>query len=697
MESLARQATVPARRRFGAAAAAVLVASLVGLFLGWVRPGWLDGLQERSTDWAWRQIAQPLDERRLVVVDIDERSLAEVGPWPWPRATQARLLQRLADGGAGLQILDVVFADARPDDAALQRAIAAHRPVLAQVFALPGQGDQTRAGQPGGALAGQRCAAPFGAATGFVANDPALTRAATEAGAAFGHITPRLARDGVVRGQPAILCYQDAAYPALALAALMKATGETTVQLQRGGLFDAPWQLQGTQGRMPAVPLDALGDLRVPWWGTPSSWISLSAADVLAGRVPAALLKDVWVLVGSSAFGLNDTVATPFSAGASGAQVHAQLLTAMLDGRLPYAPRAAPALQVLMALLGLGLLGLLVGPVPGRLRRVLPRVALPWLPVLGGVWALLLLGLHVLALGWAGWLVGWIEPALAVIAGALAWAMVEHALSRRDRDRLFSHLSSYLPAPVAAALAAQGPSSAVSARAGQVSVLFADIRNFSAYGEARPPEESMAVLHAFFSAASRIVEAEGGVIESFQGDSVMAVWQADDSTEAASGNHARRALQAAIQLHAAAQGLLPDPAPAGLEPLALGIGVESGPAMSGSLGVASRRTHMVMGRTVTIASRLVGMTADLGYPILVGEGLAAQIHASGLQSLGTFMLDGVRMPHHVYAYSLFAAPRLDTDPRAGLYRAAPQAPSSPTAGPTTIIAPYPPASGPSLH
>lgn len=118
------------------------------------------------------------------------------------------------------------------------------------------------------------------------------------------------------------------------------------------------------------------------------------------------------------------------------------------------------------------------------------------------------------------------------------------------------------------------------------------------------------------------------------------------------------ALQAAIRLQIAMHGVLPDPAPAGLEPLALGIGVESGPAMAGSFGLASRRTHMVMGRTVTIASRLVGMTADLAHPILVGEGLAGQTGAADLESMGTFLLDGMRVPHHVYAYPLFTPPRL---------------------------------------
>ena len=80
---------------------------------------------------------------------------------------------------------------------------------------------------------------------------------------------------------------------------------------------------------------------------------------------------------------------------------------------------------------------------------------------------------------------------------------------------------------------------------------------------------------------------------------------------------AQRSMKAAAELYAAMQGSLPDPAPAGLEPLALGVGLESGPAMAGSFGLASRRTHMVMGRTVTIASRLVDMTVDLAHPCKV--------------------------------------------------------------------------------
>jgi len=193
-----------------------------------------------------------------------------------------------------------------------------------------------------------------------------------------------------------------------------------------------------------------------------------------------------------------------------------------------------------------------------------------------------------------------------------------------------------------------------------VTVMFADIRNFSAYCEARPPQEAAAVLHAFFSTATRVVEAHGGVIEAFQGDAVLAVWYGNKYTEgqldSQNGHSAKSAMGAAVQLYAAMQGALPDPAPSGLEPLALGVGLECGPAMAGSFGLASRRTHMVMGRTVTIASRLVDMTVDLAHPILVGEGLSAQLAGQDLQSMGTFLLDGLRVPHHVYAYRLMNAP-----------------------------------------
>ena len=658
--------------RHGALLAGVSVAAMVWLWLALFVPAWVQPWQERVTDAVWRLGSQRQDERRLIVIDIDERSLRETGPWPWPRATQAQLLQKLAEQGVSLQILDIVFTDLRSDNQILAQAFGRYRPVLAEIFALPGQGDSVTGGALAGALDWSACPVPFMQASGYLGNYPELIPVNARA----GHITPRLSADGVVRHQPAVLCYQDKPYSALALAALMQASGETSLTLRRGtGWLDAPWQIQGDQSALPPVPLEHSGDIRIPWHQRPDNFISLSATDVLTGHVPRGILHNAWVLVGSSAFGLNDTIATPFSSAASGLQVHAQIIAGAMDGRIPYTPRAHLVLQALGTLLGLGLLAALARkprPAAGvHNRRKRTAYPVQWLPLAALVWPLVLVLAHAILLLWFNWWVGWLPSALAVLAAGFVWGMVAHAQSRLDRDRLYSHLASYLPAPVAAALALQPPSSAIKASTRNVSVLFADIRNFSAYCEARPPEEAAAVLHAFFSTATQVVQAEGGVIESFQGDAVLAVWYGDPvqapgedaapakgRKSADSAHHAQHALQAAIRLQVAMQGVLPDPAPAGLEPLALGIGVESGPAMAGSFGLASRRTHMVMGRTVTIASRLVAMTSDLAHPILVGEGLAAQTGTASLQSMGTFLLDGLRVPHHVYACPFFPAPRL---------------------------------------
>lgn len=635
--------------RQGIFALSLTLAALAWALLHWAGAPALAQFEERAADLVWRLSADRRDERRLIVVDVDERSLHEIGPWPWPRATQARLMDQLAALGARQQIFDIVFTDPRPDDAALARAVRQHRPVLAQVFALE-QGGQPSAGQLSGALDWPSCPAPFGNASGYLAN--AATLGLQDA----GHITPRIASDGFVRHQPAIICAQGRSYPALGLAALLHDAGDgRALALERGsGWLAPPWQLLAPGATSGPIALDEHGDLRVSWRLHPDSFISLSAADVLAGRVPAGLLEQAWVLVGSSAFGLNDTIATPFAGVSTGLQVHAQIITALIDGRTPYTPRVEPLAQLLAGALG-ALLLLWLARQPGRQRRfpiyLLPLVALAWCGLLWGAHAWLLSQR-------ALWL-GWVDPALWVLLLGLMQGTLEHAKSRLDRDRLYAHLSSYLPAPVAASLALQPPSSAIKASTNLVSVLFADIRNFSAYCEARPPEEAAAVLHAFFSIATRVVEAQGGVIEAFQGDAILAVWNGEPSPDAPAAqpvpdhlHHAQRALQAAINLQAAIHGVLPDPAPAGLEPLSLGIGAETGPAMAGSFGLASRRTHMVMGRTVTIASRLVEMTAELAHPILVGEGLAAQVGAAGLESMGTFLLDGMRVPHHIYAHPL---------------------------------------------
>lgn len=613
------------------------LSALAWLFVCTYLGGALEQIQERSGDWVWKVSslgAAQSSERRVILVDIDEKSLQELGPWPWSRTQLARLMEKTGSAGAQLQLYDIVFPESRQGDDVLAKAIATYHPVFSQILALQTPIERSQ-GQLRSPLNWTTCPTLFDSASGYLANQGSWN-------VNVGHITPRLSEDGILRHQPAIICYENQAYPSLALAGVMQLSGDQQLSLQPGKWNESAWQLSGKNLVPQSIALNAHGDVRFPWRLPASSFVSVSAADVVADRMPKDLFKNAVVLVGSTAFGLNDAIATPLNPIAAGMQAHAELLVGMLDNDLPFTPRFAPAYQVGIVVLGLAVLALLV----------YWRCESYWLPVVGLGFACLYWLIFVLALWRYSWWLGWTQPALFVLMVALFWSALEHARSRWDRDLLYEHLSSYLPAPVAQSLALQSPSNAIRAAAQMAVVMVADIRNFSAYCEARPSEEAAAVLHAFFTQATQIVGHHGGELEAFQGDAIIAIWRLGLTPAADENRIAALAIGAAKDLLSASLSFLPDPAPAGLAPLALGIGMDCGTNLVGSFGLAKRRTHLVLGPTVSVANALVAMSAELSHPILIGESLAAHLSKTDLQSLGEFLPEGLKQSLQVYAIPL---------------------------------------------
>lgn len=657
MQALARLVLRPWRLRAAVLACAVLVWLLAAL----LAPGVLKLVDERATDSVWRLAASSEPEKRLVVVDIDDASLQRIGPWPWPRATQAKLVEALQAQGANLQLYDMVFADPRAGSGDLARAVgavdAATPVVLAQVFAINHESAQG-SGQLAGALPGTACLPPSVPAQGYVANIAGLhTRA--------GHITPRLDADGAVRRVPALVCYEGRNYPALTLAGVLAASGPSQLPPLRADPGTGPWQPAWTLSfpTMPGVvaPLDGDGDIRVPYRKARHAIISVSAADVLEGRVPQHVLRGAWALVGASAFGLSDTVPTALGGAVSGVEVHAQLLSGLLDGAIPFEPRAAGLLGTLWGAIGIVALLALAGVggrVEGRTVAWLQSHRGLWLPLAGLALAAVTFGLHVAALLGLGWWLPWASPALAIALAGLALGLGEHARSLAEKGRLFRNLASYLPGSVAEQIALAEPTGEISAQRRDLTVVAADLRNFSAYCEARSPEDAARVLHRFYSTATAIVEAHGGVVEEMVGDGLIALFNGPRPCE----NHSLRALIAARELWLRCSEELPNVPPQGLEPLALGVGVESGTALLGSFGPQGRRVHTVLGQPVTVALRLQEMTADLAYPVLVGDTAAQRIGVPfeqsdlALKPLGTFLLPGLRHSSKVFTLRTLLQP-----------------------------------------
>jgi adenylate cyclase len=614
-------------------AALLLTALLVALF-GPRLQQW----DERSAQLAWSLADKQAVERRIVIIDIDEKSIQAVGPWPWPRARQAELLERLDAAGVSLKLLDILHegqGDPR-GDARLAAALVSGAPtVQAQLFSLDPQ-TPIHSGRLAGALPfGSVCPQASTAAWGYLGSDlPTLSLHA-------GHITPLVDPDGTVRQVPALICHTGQTYATLSIAGLLAASGATPALRREDSLLAPAWWLEIGPAR---VPLDATGQLRVSYQMPRSGFLSISAADILAGRVPAELTQGTWALIGATAFGARDVVPTPQGRAVSGVEVHAQLLSALLDGRSPYVPQGAPLWPWLAGALASLLLLAALRLAPRAPHLVLPAAALLLLSALAVTHTLLLLEAHL-------WL-GWTTPALFVLLAATLLGAAEYARSRLERELLYRNLASYLPEPVARQVALREPDAQVHASRREATVLHADLRNFSAWCEGRPPEETAMVLHLFFTTASQIVEAHGGVVEQMVGDSLLAVWNGS----APAADHSVRALEAAEALWRACLPQLPQIETHHLSPLDIGIGVETGSVLVGSFGPAARRTHTVLGEAVTIATRLQALTGELAYPILIGPTAAARTRDGRLLRLGDFLLAGLTRPRTIHALPVSPGP-----------------------------------------
>lgn len=609
---------------------ALCTAALVGLVLAGFGVREQEHMEARLDDLVWRHlvVSSGADERRIVVLDIDEKSVAKLGPWPWPRSRVASLVDRLAEAQVGQLVLDIVFPGGAPGDADLARAFGRLPVVHAQVFSLQPGVTPNEGAIEGGAGS---CAPSYPHAVGHIANAPSLPVVAA------GHITPRIDSDGIIRRIPAFVCQEGVAYPALALAALQRAAdgaGEWRWAPARGLASPAAYVYHDAMPGM-RIPLDVEGNLTIPYRLPRSAFKSISAIDLLEGRVPQELLKGAWIVMGSTAFGGTDAVSTPLAGLVGGAEVHAQLLVALLDGTIPHRPEGGGVLQVIFCVI-------FVLPIVGLALRggygafVVALVALPL--------ALLPFAAHIYLLDRQLVLVPWLGSSAFLLLAGIFVSAVEHARQKSETERVFSRLATYLPATAAREAASRARHDHIDAHTEILTVLCADLRNFSRWCERLSPDASAAILHVFFTQAAQAVEQTGGEIQEFIGDALLATWRGPEGLS--------RALQAAERIHAsslAPESGCPVEREDHLPPLGLGVGIEAGAVLTGSIGSANRRVHVILGDTVTRAIRLQSMTAELAQPTLIGPRAKETMPDYPAQCMGQFLLDGVSEAIAIYA------------------------------------------------
>lgn len=546
----------------------------------------------------WQAAETP--ETRFTLVDIDEASLGEIGPWPWRREKLADLAELLIGAyGAEAVAMDLVMPSPGPlgtGDARLA-ALAEHGPlVLAQAFDYVSRPASVREGRLAGGLLLPH---PGLAATGYIANHDGL--AASRCTGNIGFVPDH---DGRIRRLPLWTHLDNRVYPTLALALLSCGAG-----------------------REPPLPqADTDGRWRVPFARRQSAYLSVPAADVLGLRAPREAFASRLVLIGSSSLGLSDRVATPLAASTSGLTVHAAALTTLLDREAGIAPDPWPGrwLAVLFAL-GTAVMAAIAFPrlSATRCTLLLMCAMAVWLA------CAYLITPHDANLVPSGPLLG--QLFLLAVAIPVEWRITQLASSR-----LLSTLSHYVARPVLDELLKSGLRDPLVPTQLQVTTLIADMENYTALVEGLPLEESVILTRGFLDCLTRPVLAHYGTLDKYTGDGLVAFWGAPLPRD----DHADQALDAALGILEEVRHFNAQRAQQGRIPVRVRIGVESGSAVAGDLGTPFRSVYTAVGDSVNVASRLQELARDYPCDIIIGQGTAALARRHALRSLGVVMLRG---------------------------------------------------------
>ena len=644
--------------------------------VGVLRLGVLDRLDNIIYDTRLRATMPRTLDERIVIVDIDEKSLAEVGRWPWGRNKLAELTDELFERQKiALMGFDVVFAE--PDDSSglkrlnelaqkelrdqpgfvdkLRQIQASldydamfakaldRRPVVMGYYLTSDRDGRTSGVLPAPVMtkdALQGRPITFTTWNGFGSNIPSLASAAPMA----GHFNPIAEGDGVVRSLPLIAEFKGQYYESLSLAMFRMLAGSPTVApgFPKERFLTRSYQgLVGIQlklgNKVLEIPVDERVSSLVPFrgFGGPSggSFRYVSAADLLSKAIPAGQLKDKIVLVGTTAPGLQDLRVTPVSEIYPGVEAHANVISGLLDGKVLVKPDYAIGYEVLMLTLA-GLVLAFALPLVSATRAVILSVVV--IAIVGAMNTWLYLG-YGLVLPLAGAL----TMAITAFALNMSYGYFVESRSKRELANLFG---TYVPPELVDEMVKDAASYSMQATSREMTVMFCDMRGFTKMSETMEPVQLQALLTGVFSRLTGLIRNNRGTIDKYMGDCVMAFWGAPVETP----EHAHLAVKSAMEMANEVRSINEDHRARGMPEIGIGIGVNTGVMCVGDMGSNIRKSYTVIGDAVNLGSRLEGLSKIYGVDIVVSESARKLSPNFGWQEL-----DRVRVKGKEQAVAIF--------------------------------------------
>ena len=657
---------------------------LLTIFVLWLQlgaPAFVDTLIQRLEYLIYDQRlsimpkTEKSEENKIVIVDLDERSLQAEGQYPWNRIKVGRLVEKLRDDGVLVVGFNITFPEADRNirdllaptdltqlDSGFSETLDILEPQINsdQYFANAMQSGidvvlainfnpQSAAAYnelpPSLVDIGKELAdrVTLLDMSGYTGNIKVLQEAAL----GNGSMNQQPDADGIVRRVPLVIRYGSNLYPTLSLEMIRVYNFVETYELvtQQYRATEVVTAVRVGQGAgVYEIPTDGLAQVNVPFVGGSSlgnnqHFRYISATDVLNDNLSdeeQAALENSLVLVGTSAPGLGDTRAVPLQQIYPGVEVHANMLNALLDSvitvdvasgesstesafagfRRPdtiYFPYK-PDWEAGAMFVGITVLGLgmsMILPFLGAASMASAAIAL----LTAAIWANFQL--------WAVYkldfsIVLWLLVILLVTGANMIYGFLSESQTRKAIKGMFDQ---YVPPAHIDEMLADPDNYSFDGESKQLSVLFSDIRSFTTISEALTATQLKTLLNDFFTPITGIIFENNGTIDKYVGDMVMAFWGAPLDDE----NHRHNSILAALQILDKVEELKPEFKERGLPEVNVGVGINTGMMNVGDMGSTFRRSYTVLGDAVNLGSRLEGLTKFYGIRLLIGEDTAKDL------------------------------------------------------------------------
>jgi adenylate cyclase len=623
------------------------VTLLMSALLIW-RPTFSEFLELKLYDLKFRFRGTLPAGGQVAIVAIDDESLKLVGRWPWSREDMARLLGRLKQAGPKVIALDIIFAEKEqtlayqalkdlsdklsrrgvsPDILKLLEAEKKRADVDRLLADVLKQGSPTILGfffqNVGGKKGGidaeklmgssfvrsstynvtrlldtKASEVPLVGAAGVERNLPEISDAA--AGDGYFNMIPD--PDGTVRWFPMSVMFGDEFFAPMSLVTLSQSQGRATMAITL-----SRWGVKEVRLGRRTVPVDRYGRMLINFLGPEGVIPTYSATAILNGTLPAEALKDKVVIVGATAVGIYDLRVTPFSGTYPGVEIQATIMDNMLRGNFIRIPPFGLGLMLLILLALAILLGLM-----------LPRLSAAWAFIFTLIVIEGYVGINYYLFTRQGLQLELFYPLGLIAMAYLGVTMHRFLAEERERERIRKTFESYVAPAIVQEMLKHPEQLRLGGERREITVLFTDIRGFTGMSEHLAPEALVNLLHDFLNPMSNIIINQGGTIDKYMGDAIMALFGAP----LIQPDHPRLACRAALEMVASLEALNREWAAQGRPPLRVGVGVNTGPVAVGNMGSDRLFDYTAIGDNVNLASRLEGLNKYYGTSILISEATA---------------------------------------------------------------------------